>query len=300
MLLQVQRSFEVGQDIEDVFTVASALPSLIQPAGVPSTAQHARNKLLTLKGSTSESNINTEIDKTSLVHFAPSVQYEPVNTINHTINHTNFPIHAVSNPPKNVKLNRFTNPGHMEHIKKKQAALQYRLFRRMYSDLEREQARQKQRQLTQTQQVEALKKDKEATRRLIEDESNGFDSFSTVSTEATEDRARATEWTELMLLEERKQQLQKSKESERFAEALKARLKEKLKTRDVAVLPLCSCGTTIWDADPFTCANNCPFYRNPKGELYHIIAILYISPLQLWRRPLLLNYIHWNCDVLCS
>ncbi len=170
----------------------------------------------------------------------------------------------------------------------------------MYSDLEREQARQKQRQLTQTQQVEALKKDKEATRRLIEDEANGFDSFSTVSTEATEDRARATEWTELMLLEERKQQLQKSRESERFAEALKARLKEKLKTRDVAVLPLCSCGTTIWDADPFTCANNCPFYRNPKGELFHIIAIIYISPLQLWRRPLLLNYIHWNCDILCS
>ncbi len=263
--------FEVGQDIEDVCTVATLTP----PAGVPSTAQLARNKLLTLRGSASPKNINTDIEKTSLVHFAPSVQYEPVNTINHQ----NSPVHAVSKPPKNVlKLNKFTNPGHMEHIKKKQAALQYRLFRRLYSDLEREQARHKQRQLTQTQQVEALRKDKEATRRLIEDEANAFDSFSTVSTEATEDRERAREWAELVVVEERKQQLQKSKESERFAEALKARLKEKLKTKEVAALPLCSCGTTIWDADPFTCANNCPFYRNPEGEfslLYH--AVIYIS-----------------------
>ena len=105
----------------------------------------------------------------------------------------------------------------MDHVKKKQAALQHLLFRRLYSDLEREKARQKQRQLTQAQQVEALKKDKEASRRLIEEEANEFDSsFSTVNSEATEDRERAREWSELMLLEERKQRLQKSRENERY------------------------------------------------------------------------------------
>ena len=33
------------------------------------------------------------------------------------------------------------------------------------------------------------------------------------------------------------------------------------------MLPLCSCGATIWDTNPNTCANNCIFYKNPKGVI---------------------------------
>lgn len=199
----------------------------------------------------------------SSVHYSPSVQYEPVSTLDRDIDKVSH----VKNCPKISKSSQFTNPGYLDHVKKKQAALQHLLFRRLYSDLEREKTRQKQRELTQTQRVQALKKDKEATRRLIEEEASEFDtSLSTINTEATDDRERAREWAELMLLEERKQRLQKSRENVRYFEALRARLKERVTSKSSVVLPLCSCGTTIWDADPFTCANNCPFYRNPKGK----------------------------------
>lgn len=35
--------------------------------------------------------------------------------------------------------------------------------------------------------------------------------------------------------------------------------------RGVELPPLCCCGMTLWDTNPDTCANNCVFYRNPKG-----------------------------------
>ena len=285
-LLQAQKSFEVGLDIEDIRTLASARDTakLITQPGHLSASQLARNKLLALRGSGCKSGVGPE--KKPSVQFAPSVQYEIVTKLSHEVQEwtTSSDHHQTLNEMQSRtvsgyhrssetdrlkgesdKVKRFANPGHLELVKKKQAALQYLLFRRLYSDIEREQARQKHRQQTQAQKVEQLKKQKEATRRLVEDEVNTFDSSSTASSETTEDRERAREWTELMILEERKQRLQKSRESERYTEALKARLKEKLKTKDSALLPLCSCETTLWDADPSTCANNCPFYRNPKG-----------------------------------
>lgn len=51
----------------------------------------------------------------------------------------------------------------------------------------------------------------------------------------------------------------------RFVEALKQQLKEKMDKRGVELPPLCCCGMTLWDTNPDTCANNCVFYRNPKG-----------------------------------
>ena len=99
---------------------------------------------------------------------------------------------------------------------------------------------------------------------------NTFDSSSTASSETTEDRERAREWTELMILEERKQRLQKSRESERYTEALKARLKEKLITKDSALLPLCSCGMLIPPHVPTTV----PSTETPKVfEMYRNVAI---------------------------
>jgi coiled-coil domain-containing protein 15 len=29
---------------------------------------------------------------------------------------------------------------------------------------------------------------------------------------------------------------------------------------------LCCCGETLWETNPDTCANNCVFYRNHRGE----------------------------------
>jgi len=51
----------------------------------------------------------------------------------------------------------------------------------------------------------------------------------------------------------------------RFLEALKRNLREKIEKQNLDVPQLCSCGPTIWDTNPDTCANNCIFYKNPKG-----------------------------------
>ncbi len=52
----------------------------------------------------------------------------------------------------------------------------------------------------------------------------------------------------------------------RYVHALRATLKEKLMKRKLHVPALCSCGPTIFDTNPDTCANNCIFYKNHKGK----------------------------------
>lgn len=230
--------------------------------------------------------MNEPMVKGMSVQFAPTVQYMPIDDSNHTgverpshdhqtssqrdsgrvevKNHKKQSFHKTSSK-------RFSNPGQLEKDEKKQAALQHLLFRRLYSDLEREQARQNHHQQVHTQSANVLKRQKETSRRLVEEKFNTFlDSFSSASTEATEDQERVREWSELLILEERKQELQKSKENERYIRALQARHKEKLAAKYHLIPPLCSCATSVWDSNPYTCANNCPFYRNPKGALTKI------------------------------
>lgn len=52
----------------------------------------------------------------------------------------------------------------------------------------------------------------------------------------------------------------------RYVEALRARMREKIKLNNIDLPPLCSCGPGFWDSHPNTCANNCVFYKNPKGR----------------------------------
>lgn len=52
----------------------------------------------------------------------------------------------------------------------------------------------------------------------------------------------------------------------RYVEALRARMREKIKLNNIDLPPLCSCGPGFWDSHPDTCANNCVFYKNPKGR----------------------------------
>jgi hypothetical protein len=52
----------------------------------------------------------------------------------------------------------------------------------------------------------------------------------------------------------------------RFVEALKHQLKEKTGIKGKRLPALCCCGETLWETNPDTCANNCVFYRNHRGE----------------------------------
>ena len=161
---------------------------------------------------------------------------------------------------------RFTAPGQVEHMEKLQAGRQYLVLRRLYSNLEREQVQKKKMRDSHLHKVKIMKKHKEAQRRKMEGEVNCVESPSIMSTSLSEDKRIAMEWEELMLLEEQKQQEQKAKETDRYAVALKIRLKELMNVKHPHLPPLCSCGKTLWDTNPDTCANNCIFYKNPKGK----------------------------------
>lgn len=171
--------------------------------------------------------------------------------------------HSVKRRHKHIT--KLPAPGQLEHAQRQQAGAQYLLFRRLYSDLERERARHRSQLLAHRHQVQQLKREKEGGRWLAEEEMNTPDSISMLSIEESEEQARAAEWAELVALEERRHQLQRAREGERYVAALKGRLKERLAQHHRSLPPLCSCGTTIWDTNPETCANNCVFYRNPKG-----------------------------------
>ena len=290
--LQMQKSIEVGHDIEDVKVIASAKASHIpQQPGRPTASQMARRSLLMRKdfseGTTSEQ--RTE----ETVAISDSSTPQKGRGYHHAVNQSSSAAMTESQPQVNKTtttlslerrsslklaeseskklkqtsstLHKFTAPGQLEHTQKKQAAQQYHLFRKLYSDLERVQARQKQLQLTHNERVEKLKKRKEASRRVAEDEVNCMDSYSVISTEAAEDQQRAVQWAELVARETRRQQIQKNQEMDRYIQALRARLKEHVENRKFDVPPLCACGVSLWDASPDTCANNCSFYKNPKG-----------------------------------
>lgn len=53
----------------------------------------------------------------------------------------------------------------------------------------------------------------------------------------------------------------------RYMEALRAQIQEKMRLYNITLPPLCCCGPDFWDAHPDTCANNCIFYKNHRGEL---------------------------------
>lgn len=164
----------------------------------------------------------------------------------------------------------------MEHRERIQAGKQYLVFRRLYSELEREQVRKKKMQESHSRHVKAIKRKKEADRRRVEEEVDTLETSSMISTSVSEEKRMATEWAELMLLEERKQELQKAKETERFMAALKIRLRELVELKKVEVPPLCSCAKTLWDTNPSTCANNCVFYRNTKGKVARVSCCVVI------------------------
>ena len=194
---------------------------------------------------------------------------------------------------------KLSAPGQLEHAQRQQAGAQYLLFRRLYSDLEREQARQRSQLLAHRQRLQQLKKVKEGGRRLAEEEMNTPDSFSVLSVEEGEEQERAAEWAELVALEERRHQLQRAREGERYVAALRGRLKERLAQHHRSLPPLCSCGTTIWDTNPETCANNCMFYRNPKGDSCMLLCVCPVANLYVLFFQQL-QHMQRHCPSYCS
>lgn len=63
----------------------------------------------------------------------------------------------------------------------------------------------------------------------------------------------------------REKQQQREREYQRYVEALRAQIQEKMQLCNITLPPLCYCGPDFWDAHPDTCANNCIFYKNHRA-----------------------------------
>ena len=163
--------------------------------------------------------------------------------------------------------------GKLEHSRKVQAQREHLALKRLWSRLEREQAKRAQHQRREDQYAARLKGQKEAERREQESDTAGSES---PDAEQVGDREKAEQWAVLVALEERRHKLTKAKESERFVEALREKVKQRMILKHSQLPALCSCARTFWETDPNTCANNCVFYKNEKGLFMLILCFRYL------------------------
>ncbi|XP_074160009.1 coiled-coil domain-containing protein 15 isoform X4 [Sminthopsis crassicaudata] len=81
-------------------------------------------------------------------------------------------------------------------------------------------------------------------------------------------------------VKELEKQRELRKKIERYIEALRAQIQEKMRLHNIDLPPLCCCGSDFWDAHPDTCANNCIFYKNNQAytqALHSVISSCEIS-----------------------
>ena len=127
--------------------------------------------------------------------------------------------------------------------------------------------------------MEALKVEKEVERLEVEQQEVNKLKMQRVRKEEESFLKAQKEKKKEMDLVRRQKKLQKERETERYIEALQAVLRDKAQSRNIVLPPLCSCGLTIWDTNPDTCANNCVFYKNPKAYAKALSTVLASSNL---------------------
>ncbi|KAM9440851.1 uncharacterized protein ccdc15 [Clarias gariepinus] len=165
-----------------------------------------------------------------------------------------------------------------EEEQKRQRRSQVLMYRRLYMDIEREQVKEHQRQKKHLRRIARIKAEKEQQRYEEERRMEHARRQDERRSELAErerlilERLRLEE--EEQAEEKRRAQVNKSKETTRYVEALRAQIREKLKQEKVELPPLCCCGESFWDSHPETCANNCVFYNNPKAYAQALHSVL--------------------------
>ncbi|XP_027437153.2 coiled-coil domain-containing protein 15 isoform X3 [Zalophus californianus] len=147
---------------------------------------------------------------------------------------------------------------------KKERQKQYLRYRRLFMDIEREQVKEQQRQKEHQKKVEKIKKEKERQRyaekqRILRvnlpEELYSGEKMSDILAQLKLEELKGA----------REKQQQREKECQRYIEALRAQIQEKMRLYNITLPPLCCCGPDFWDAHPDTCANNCIFYKNHRA-----------------------------------
>ncbi|XP_022783002.1 trichohyalin-like [Stylophora pistillata] len=180
---------------------------------------------------------------------------------------------------KDKYVEMLLQPAKLLEENKARAKSQVAVYRRLFMDIEREQVRENIRMREHRKRMETLKVEKEVER--LEIEQRQIDNLKMQRVRKEEEsflKAQKAKKRELDLVKRHKK-LQKERETERYIEALQAVLRDKAQSKNIVLPPLCSCGLTIWDTNPDTCANNCVFYKNPKAYAKALSTVLASSNL---------------------
>nr|XP_039266840.1 uncharacterized protein LOC120342187 [Styela clava] len=162
-------------------------------------------------------------------------------------------------------------PGVVEHERKKMDERSRLLSRRVFSDMEREKVREERRRREHKCKVERLRAEKEAAREQLEKEHDGRIHAAAAK---IEQRKIAKDMKEKRKAKKEKDKIEKQKRIERFATAIKAQIQERLEMNRITLPPLCCCSRTFWGTNPYTCANNCLFYRNMEAYTVALQSVL--------------------------
>nr|XP_060643559.1 coiled-coil domain-containing protein 15 [Anolis sagrei ordinatus]XP_060643560.1 coiled-coil domain-containing protein 15 [Anolis sagrei ordinatus]XP_060643561.1 coiled-coil domain-containing protein 15 [Anolis sagrei ordinatus] len=177
-------------------------------------------------------------------------------------------------------------PGRETEELKKQRQNQYLRYRRLFMDIEREQVKEQQRQKECQRKMEKIKRGKEQQRHREEQkimekqqakELVTQEMLSQGDASSREKACKKLEQLKLEDTEERKGIMEKqrrNKEYARYAEALRAQMREKIEMYNINLPPLCFCGSDFWDSHPDSCANNCVFYKNHKAYAQALQSVI--------------------------
>nr|XP_036856830.1 coiled-coil domain-containing protein 15 isoform X1 [Manis javanica] len=158
--------------------------------------------------------------------------------------------------------------------KKKERQKQYLRYRRLFMDIEREQVREQQRQKEHRKKIDKIKKKKEQQHHAEEQRILRMNlQEEPCSGENMSDKLAQLQLEEIKGARE-KQQQQKDKEFQRYVEALRVQIQEKMRLYNVTLPALCCCGPGFWDAHPDTCANNCIFYKNHRAYMRALHSVI--------------------------
>ncbi|XP_026109557.1 coiled-coil domain-containing protein 15-like isoform X2 [Carassius auratus] len=156
---------------------------------------------------------------------------------------------------------------------------QFPVYRRHFMDIERERVKEHRRYGNHLKRTARIKNEKEQLRKAEEKKMER-------QRQQEEERKDMAEREDLILERlrldeeeaaekvERQEKTKSIKESKWYIEAMQALMKEKLEKDKVKLPPLCCCGDTFWDSHPYTCANNCIFYNNPKAYALALQSVL--------------------------
>ncbi|KAM4015459.1 LOW QUALITY PROTEIN: coiled-coil domain-containing protein 15, partial [Anomaloglossus baeobatrachus] len=160
-------------------------------------------------------------------------------------------------------------PGVDEEEERKQKQSQYLMYRRLFMDIEREQVKETRRQKEHERKISKIKHDREVER-LMEERRLRVSAHPGIHRRSLEPEETLRDARS----EEKREREQKAKQSNRYLEALRAQVRDKLLLHNIALPPLCCCGSDFWDSHPDTCANNCIFYNNPKAYSRALQSVL--------------------------